>query len=121
MTNNLMNKLDELKSAIEQDSSVLELERLNKIINADENVMRLAYRKDMAVLAYEDALKHYTKDSLEVGNAQKSLYEAKLALDSNPLVIQYNDAYKKVKAIYTSINEELFGSVSIHSCGENHD
>ena len=63
----------------------------------------------MAVLEYEDALKHFGENSKEAATAQKKLYEAKLNLDLNPLVKEYNEAFKEVRKIYDLINKELFG------------
>ena len=44
--------------------------------------MKLDYKKDMALVSYEDSLKHFKEDSVEVSEAQKRLYEAKLSLDN---------------------------------------
>ena len=108
MNDALINSLNELKIAIEKDPRVLKLNELDAMLNKDEEVMRLAYQKDAAVTEYEDALKHFKEDSIEVRTAQKKLYEAKLKLDLHPLVKQYNEAYKEVRKIYDEINEKIF-------------
>ena len=102
--------LNNLKTAIENDERVLALKQIDDKLNKDEEVMKLAYQKDMASLSYEDALKHFPKDSKEVKDAQIRLHQAKLALDNHPLVKQYNEAYKNVRLMYEKINEELFSS-----------
>lgn len=108
MDNSLIESLSKLKDAIKNDPRVLKLEELDKQLNNDEEVMKLAYKKDMALLAYEDALKNFKEGSKEVSEAQKSLHKAKLDLDNHSLVKQYNEAYKEVRHIYDMINEQLF-------------
>ena len=116
MNDSLMNSLEKLKEAIESDPRVLHLNELDKKLNDNEEVMKLAYKKDMALLSYEDSLKHFKEDSKEVGEAQKRLYEAKLSLDKHPLVIEYNNAYKLVRELYNKINEVLFKKFGEKTC-----
>ena len=104
----LVNSLSKLKEAINNDPRILKLNELDAKLNSNEDVMRLAYKKDMASLAYEDAIKHFGENSKEARDAQKRLHEAKLDLDSNELVKQYNAAYKEVRLMYEMINEALF-------------
>lgn len=111
----LINSLTKLKEAINNDPRLLKLNELDKRLNNDEEVMRLAYKKDMASVSYEDALKHFSKDSKEVRDAQKRLHEAKLELDNNELVKEYNLAYKEVRLMYEMINEELFAKFKTRS------
>lgn len=111
----LINSLTKLKEAINNDPRLLKLNELDKRLNNDEEVMRLAYKKDMASVSYEDALKHFSKDSDEVRDAQKRLHEAKLELDNNELVKEYNLAYKEVRLMYEMINEELFSKFKTRS------
>lgn len=113
----LLESLENLKEAIDNDPRVLKINELDKKLNEDEEVMKLAYQKDMALLAYEDALKHFKDGSKEVSEAQKRLHEAKLSLDSHPLVKQYNEAYKEVRKLYEKINEVLFKRFNnTHGC-----
>ena len=108
MNQSLLEKASKLKEEIDSLPEVQELERLNKLLNDDEDVMRLCYKKDMCVTKYEDALRHFGDKSDETLKAQKALHQAKLELDENPLVKQYNEQYKKVRRIYDRINEEIF-------------
>lgn len=108
MNSPLLEKITKLKDEIDNSPEVKELNRLNELLENNNEVMRLCYKKDIAVTNYEDALKHFGDNSPEVKNAQKELYQAKLALDSNDLVKQYNEQYKIVKKIYDKINEEIF-------------
>lgn len=108
MDNALLESLEKLKVAINNHPSILKLNEINEKLNNDEEVMKLAYKKDLALTAYEDATKYFKDDSDEVRTAQKNLYEAKLNLDNHPLVKQYNASYKEVRELYNKINEQLF-------------
>ena len=108
MNQNVLEKSYQLKSAIDSSPEVKELERLDKLLNENEEVMRLAYRKDVCATKYEDAIRYFGQNSKEASTAQKALYQAKLDLDNNELVKQYNLQYKKVRNIYDKINKEIF-------------
>ena len=112
MDDSLLDSLEKLKEAINNDPRLLRLNELDKKLNNDEEVMKLAYQKDMALVSYEDSLKHFSKDSKEVNEALKRLHKAKLSLDNHPLVQEYNSAYKEVRKIYDKINQELFDKFS---------
>ena len=108
MNQNLLEKALEIKAEIESHPDVVELKRLDKVLNENEEVMKLCYRKDVAATKFEDAVRYFGKDSKEANEAQKVLYQAKLELDTNELVKTYNEQYKKVRKIYDKINEEIF-------------
>ena len=104
----LSEKASKLKEELDSLPEVKELERLNKLLNNNEDVMRLAYKKDMAATKYEDAVRYFGQNSDEAIEAQKCLHLAQLELDKNELVILYNKQYKKVREIYDRINKEIF-------------
>ena len=108
MNQSLLEKVTKLKQEIDNSPEVKELNRLNSLLENNEEVMRLCYKKDCAATDYEDALKHFGENSEEAIKAQKVLHQAKLALDSNELVKQYNEQFKIVRKIYDKINEEIF-------------
>ena len=108
MNQNLLEKALEIKAEIESHPDVVELKRLDKVLNENEEVMKLCYRKDVAATKFEDTVRYFGKDSKEANEAQKVLYQAKLELDTNELVKAYNEQYKKVRKIYDKINEEIF-------------
>ena len=90
MNESLANKLEELKNLIENDENVLKVKELDEKLNKSEEVMKLSYKKDMMIVEYENALKHFGENSEEIKQAQRNLYQAKLELDSHPLVKEYN-------------------------------
>ena len=108
MNEKLLEKVVDLKKEIDSSSEVIELERLNKLLNENEEAMRLCYKKDLCVTKYEDAIRIFGQNSEEASNAQKALHQAKLDLDNHELVKQYNEQYKKVRKMYDKINEEIF-------------
>lgn len=113
MTDSLLNKLEELKKLLDNDQRILILNKLDEELSNNEEVMRLSYKKDMASIEFDDALKHFSESSNEVKQAQKKLYNAKLELDSHPLVRKYNKAYIDVKDLYSLINKEIFGDFAV--------
>jgi hypothetical protein len=118
MEERLLTKINLLKKAIDTDLRVQKLNYINKLVNLDETLIILAYKRDCKETIYEDAIKHFGENSKEVEIAQKELYFAKKAVDEFPLSVQYNRAYKEVRLMYKQINDLLFKDFSSHSCGE---
>jgi len=108
MDQNLLNGALKIKEELDDLPEVKELERLNKLLNENEDVMRLAYKKDICATKFEDAIRYFGEDSEEANKAQKALHLAKLELDKNELVVAYNNQYKIVRKIYDKINKEIF-------------
>ena len=104
----------ELKELLSHDERITLLDSLEKKLNENEEVMALAYQKDVVVTNYSDVLNHFSENSEEVKKAQKELYEKKKALDSHPLVREYLSAYSEVRDLYFSVNDILFSNLSIH-------
>ena len=108
MNEQILNKCQLLKEAIEKDPRILLLNQLEKEIENNEEVMVLSYKKDVALANYEDAIKYFKDDQDKIQKAQKLLAESKYNLDIHPLVKQYNKAYLEVKLMYEEINKQLF-------------
>lgn len=108
MNEKLADSLVNLKQEIENSEEMKKLRILDKELNEDETAMKLAYKKDMLAIQYEDAIKHFGENSKEANLAQKELYQAKLELDNNETVKRYMEQYKIVRKMYDKINEELF-------------
>ena len=116
MSNDVFIKASELKEKLNNDPRVVLLNQLEQEMNDSEEVMALAYQKDMASVAYSDILNHYSEDSEEAKSALKKLHEAKLKLDSHPLVKQYLKAYSDVRDLYNEINMVIFSDFSANLC-----
>ena len=104
----------ELKELLSHDERITLLDSLEKELNKNEEVMALAYQKDLAATNYSDALNHFSENSEEVKKAQATLFEKKKALDNHPLVSEYLNAYSKVRDLYFEMNDILFSHLSIH-------
>ena len=103
----------ELKDLLSNDERLILLNMLETKMNESEEVMALAYQKDLAVSAYSDALNHFAKDSEEIKKAQHDLRVKKEALDNHPLVKEYLKAYSEVRDLYFQINEILFSNLNL--------
>ena len=112
MSKDIYNLAHELKELLANDERIKTLNSLEEKMNNDNQVMSLAYQKDMACLKYSDALNHYTRESKEVKEAQKELHEKKLALDTNETVRDYLKAYSAVRDLYAEINDILFSGLN---------
>ena len=101
----------ELKELINKDERFLRLNELEKELENNEEVMRLAYLKDLANSEYNDALKIYKEDDENLVKARLKLKEAKEKLDTHPLTVKYLEAYKKVRDLLLEVNDILFGDI----------
>jgi cell fate (sporulation/competence/biofilm development) regulator YlbF (YheA/YmcA/DUF963 family) len=103
----------ELKDILSQDERVLLLNKLEEEMNTNEEVMKLAYQKDVAVSNYSDTLNHFDENSKEAKEAHHQMFLAKEALDNHPLVRKYLKAYQEVRDLYFEINDILFSNLSL--------
>ena len=107
----------ELKDLLINDPRIIRLNELEKKMNESEEVMALAYQKDVAVSEYSNALNHFARDSEEVKKAQRNLHIKKEALDSHPLVKDYLKAYSEVRDLYYQLNDILFSNLNLNMKG----
>lgn len=108
MNNSLYEEVYKLRDQMKSDPRFLALKELDEKLNNNEEVMKLAYQKEMAIVEYEDALNHYGKNSAELKKAQQNLAKCKLNLDNHPLVKEYYLALQKVREMDRKVNEKLF-------------
>ena len=113
MNQDIYNLAYELKELMSNDERITKLNSLEEKMNNDNEVISLAYQKDMACLKYSDALNHYSEESKEVKEAQRELYEKKLALDNNQIVRDYLKAYIDVRDLCSEINAILFNGLNL--------
>ena len=104
----------ELKDLLSQDERVVLLDKLEKEMNANEEVMALAYQKDLAINNLSDAINHFGENSEEAKKAQHELFLKKEALDNHPLVREYLKAYQEVRELYFNLNDILFSNLNLH-------
>ena len=104
----LLKKTFDLKKEIDSLPEVIELKKISESMKVDKEVQRLVYNKDLCATKFNETVRHFGEDSAETKIAQKALFQAKLDLDNNALVKEYNKQYKIVKKIYDRVNEEIF-------------
>ena len=104
----------ELKELMSQDERVILLNKLEKEMNDNEEVMALAYQKDLAISNLNDAINHFGENSKEAKKAQHELFLKKEALDNHPLVRDYLKAYQEVRELYFNLNDILFSNLNLH-------
>lgn len=107
---------EKLKNAMENDPRFLRLKEIEEIMNDDESVMRLAYRKDMENDKYNDLLKIYDENHPLVKQAQKALYDANQELNNHPVVKSYMAVYLEVKMVLHQVNNILFADFKGEGC-----
>ena len=116
MDETLFSLTQQLKTAIDNDPRIIHLNEVEKKMNDSEDVMKLSYKKDMALNRYNELAKYFADDSEELINARRLLSEAKKELESHPLVREYLSAYQKVRLLYEQINETLFSYLNKDMC-----
>ena len=108
----LIDKLNSLKE--KENLIVLEKEMLN-----DEECRRLIDIFQSAQTDYNFYLKSFGEKHEFTLKAQKVLYEAKLKMDTHPLVMKYNETLKAINEprLYLEFNLiSLFSRRNKHSC-----
>lgn len=113
MNEEILKSAYELKESLANDSRIITLNKLEKELENNEEVVLLSKKKDQCLASYEELSKIYPNENKEVSKALKELHEAKLVLDNHPLVREYLKAYKEVRELYQQMNEILFSDLSL--------
>lgn len=108
----LMNLKDELKN----DSRIINLLKLEKDMEEDDEVILLTYKKDKANDVYNDMLRLFKEDSIEVKTARESLHIAKKNLEEHPKVRSYLKVYQEVRMLLDEVNDILFSDFTVKLC-----
>lgn len=108
MNEELLNKIERLNSALKASKEYEELKEFETRLDSNDEVKILSYKKDVAISKYEDALRHYEKNSKEVLDASKEMSEAIFALNNHQVVKAYMEKYEAYNAIINEINKSLF-------------
>lgn len=116
MSKDIYQKASEFKEQLQSDPRVVLLDKLEKEMNDNEEVMALAFKKDMMAIKYSDTLSHFSNDSDEAKEALKELSKAKEELNNHPLVKEYLKAYGDVRDLYMEINKVLFSDFTPNLC-----
>lgn len=111
MDDNLLNSVYVLKEYIDNLPQNKRLKELSKMMEEDEDVIRLVMKKEEASQLYEDALKHFSFESKEAKDARIALIDANEKLHANGLVKEYDELYRSMREIDHYIEEQLFISL----------
>lgn len=109
MEEELFRSLNELHDALKEDPRIIKLNELEERLYKDNEVIELTKKKNDLERDYVSCLSYSNYQSPLAKEKQKALYEAKMELDSNPLVKEYNEAFIKVRDIYMQIDDIIFG------------
>lgn len=108
MNEKILNDILNLKKALQSSEEYKNLMLKNKELENSDEAKILSYKKDMAILNYEDALKHFDKNSKEVLEKEKDMAEAIYNLNHLKVVEEYNKAFDEYNIYINKINEECF-------------
>lgn len=108
MEENVLQAINELKQAIINDPRIKRLNELDKKMYEDEEVIKAVKKKNDLENRYSSILSYKEANSDEAIAIQKALYQAKLELDSLPLVKEYNEAFVPIKDIYLMMDDLIF-------------
>ncbi|HHT66974.1 MAG TPA: YlbF family regulator [Erysipelotrichaceae bacterium] len=109
----------ELKQLLDADERLILLNELEEKMRDNQEVMELAYYKDLAISRYSDLLNHFSSEDKITKKAHRELFLKKKALDEHPLVREYLKAYSQVRDLYLEISTILFSDLNIHLKGNN--
>ena len=101
MNEEIIKSVESLAKALKEDPRILRLNQLEEELSSNPEVIELSQKK-------ETVLSYAKEDSLETKAYEKALYEAKLALDSHPLVQEYNSLYVPIRDLYMQMDDILF-------------
>jgi len=112
MDSKLLIELENLKDDIKNSSEYMEYLDSEKELEESEEVQILSYKKEMAIVDYEDSLKHFNENSDEVKKARERLNKAISLLNSHEIVIKYNKALTKLNILLREVEQEIFGDLN---------
>ncbi len=112
MDSKLLIELENLKDDIKNSLEYKEFIVCEKELEESEEVQILSYKKEMAIVNYEDSLKYFKEDSDEVKAAKDKLNQAISLLNSNEIVIKYNKALTKLNILLKEVEQEIFGDLN---------
>lgn len=108
MNDNLLSNVYILKEYIDNLPQNKRLKELSKIMEEDDDVIRLALKKEETSHHYDEVLKHFAFDSKEAKDARIALIDANEKLHANVLVKEYDELYRFMREIDHYIEEQIF-------------
>lgn len=109
MEEEIYESLNQLRDALNNDERIKKLNGLEEMMYQNEEVIELTKKKNALEDQYGLVLSYSDMNSEEAKKVQKALFEAKLQLDSHPLVKEYNACFIEVRDLYMQIDDIIFG------------
>ena len=109
MDEQLISLLDKVKNDVKETDEYRVFYDIQKEIESDEEIMRLSYLKDQALINYEVALRHYGENDANTLKASKEMSQAIYELSNHPLVKKYNKALESYNLLLNEFAKEAFG------------
>lgn len=103
--------INKLGNDIKSTQIYINFKAISDKVESSDEIKILSYKKDLAIMEYEDALNHYGKNSEETLKASKNMSEAIYKLNSHPLVKEYNIKLSLLNALLKEVDKELFGEI----------
>lgn len=107
MNKELLDIIDKIKEEIKNTNEYKIFLKCEEELNNSDEVKLLSYKKDMMIVEYEDALKHYNKNSKEVLLKEENLSKSIYNLNNHEIVKRYNEALNNLNKLYDKINKEI--------------
>lgn len=98
----------ELKNELDKDINFKKLKIIEEDIVNNDEIKILSYKKDMAIVSYEDSIVDNNFNSALSLNESKKMAKTIYNLNNHPLVKEYNLVLREVNKIYSKINREIF-------------
>ena len=113
MEQGLLDKILDLKKALDNEDIVKKLNDIELKMENDDIVKAHAYRLDCACIQYSDALKIYDIDNPILKTYHDKINQAKIELDGLNIVRQYYESFRQVRKLYDEINSIDFKDLNL--------
>lgn len=111
MDSELLIKCSLLNELIHDSIEYKEYIEMENKINNNEELMRLAYKKDLIIMEYEDAINHYDRNSKEVLSINIKLKEVMDNINKIEDVKIYYEKLNNLNKLYDEIDNKLFNFI----------
>lgn len=104
----LIEKILELKDLIKNSSKYISLYSKEKELENNKEAILLSYKKDLAIMDYEDNLKHFDKNSKEVLQSKEKLSKAIFKLNDLKITKEYKSLLENFNELMKEVENILF-------------
>lgn len=112
MEQELIIKLLELHDELMKTPEYIDFKNKEKALVDNEEVAILSYKKDMAIVDYEDTIKHFKKGSEEEISSLRRMKKSIDSLNSHEVVKSYNEALTKLNLLMSEVESKIFEGIN---------